>query len=41
MGPLVTKEHLTKVKGYVDIGERGKGIVDGRTDYKDMKMDTT
>ena len=22
MGPLVTKEHLAKVKGYVDIGEK-------------------
>ena len=22
MGPLVTKEHLEKVKGYVDIGEK-------------------
>ena len=32
MGPLVTKEHLAKVKGYVDIGvEEGvKLIVDGR-----------
>ncbi|MEK9959405.1 MAG: CoA-acylating methylmalonate-semialdehyde dehydrogenase, partial [Pelagibacteraceae bacterium] len=32
MGPLVTKEHLEKVKGYVDIGvqEGAKLIVDGR-----------
>ena len=32
MGPLVTKEHLTKVKSYVDIGEKegAKLIVDGR-----------
>ena len=32
MGPLVTKEHLTKVKGYVDLGvkEGAKLVVDGR-----------
>ena len=32
MGPLVTKEHLEKVKGYVDLGEKegAKLIVDGR-----------
>ena len=32
MGPLVTKEHLNKVKGYVDIGvkEGAKLVVDGR-----------
>ena len=32
MGPLVTKEHLEKVRGYVDIGvkEGAKLIVDGR-----------
>ena len=32
MGPLVTKEHLAKVKGYVDIGvkEGAKLVVDGR-----------
>ena len=32
MGPLVTKEHLTKVKSYVDIGKKegAKLIVDGR-----------
>ena len=32
MGPLVTKEHLEKVKGYVDIGEKegAKLVVDGR-----------
>jgi malonate-semialdehyde dehydrogenase (acetylating)/methylmalonate-semialdehyde dehydrogenase len=32
MGPLVTREHREKVKGYVDIGERegAKLIVDGR-----------
>ena len=33
MGPLVTKEHLDKVKGYVDIGvnEGAKLVVDGRS----------
>ena len=32
MGPLVTKEHLEKVKGYVDLGvkEGSKLVVDGR-----------
>ncbi|MBH01035.1 MAG: methylmalonate-semialdehyde dehydrogenase (CoA acylating) [Candidatus Pelagibacter sp.] len=32
MGPLITKEHLEKVKGYVDIGEKegAKLVVDGR-----------
>ena len=32
MGPLVTKDHLEKVKGYVDIGEKegAKLVVDGR-----------
>ena len=32
MGPLVTKEHLNKVRGYVDIGEKegAKLVVDGR-----------
>ena len=32
MGHLVTKEHLAKVKSYVDIGEKegAKLIVDGR-----------
>jgi len=32
MGPLVSKEHLAKVRGYVDIGEKegAKLIVDGR-----------
>ena len=32
MGPLVTKEHLAKVKSYVDVGEKegAKLIVDGR-----------
>ena len=32
MGPLVTKEHLEKVRGYVDIGEKegAKLVVDGR-----------
>jgi len=32
MGPLVTKEHLAKVKRYVDIGEKegAKLVVDGR-----------
>ena len=35
MGPLVTKEHLAKVKNYVDIGvnEGAKLVVDGR-DFK-------
>jgi len=35
MGPLVTKEHLEKVRGYVDLGvkEGAKLIVDGR-DFK-------
>jgi len=33
MGPLVTKEHLEKVKSYVDLGEKegAKLIVDGRS----------
>tara|TARA_Y100001970_G_scaffold68771_1_gene87738 strand:- start:3406 stop:4899 length:1494 start_codon:yes stop_codon:yes gene_type:complete len=33
MGPLVTKEHLDKVKGFVDIGvnEGAKLVVDGRS----------
>jgi malonate-semialdehyde dehydrogenase (acetylating)/methylmalonate-semialdehyde dehydrogenase len=32
MGPLITKEHLAKVKSYVDVGEKegAKLIVDGR-----------
>ena len=32
MGPLVTKEHLEKVRGYVDLGEKegAKLVVDGR-----------
>ena len=32
MGPLVTKEHLEKVKGYVDLGvkEGAKLVLDGR-----------
>ena len=32
MGPLVTKQHFDKVKGYIDLGvaERAKLIVDGR-----------
>ena len=32
MGPLVTKEHLTKVRSYVDLGEKegAKLVVDGR-----------
>ena len=32
MGPLITKEHLEKVKGYVDLGEKegAKLVVDGR-----------
>ena len=35
MGPLVTKEHLAKVKSYVDIGEKegAELVVDGR-DFK-------
>ena len=36
MGPLVTKQHLEKVKGYVDLGvkEGAKLILDGR----DLKL---
>ena len=36
MGPLVTKEHLERVKGYVDLGvkEGAKLVIDGR----DIKM---
>ena len=36
MGPLVTKEHLEKVKSYVDLGveEGAKLVVDGR----DLKL---
>ena len=36
MGPLVTKEHLEKVKSYVDIGvqEGAQLVVDGR----DLKL---
>ena len=32
MGPLVTQEHLEKVKNYVDVGEKegAKLVVDGR-----------
>ena len=32
MGPLVTKDHLAKVRGYVDLGEKegAKLVVDGR-----------
>jgi len=32
MGPLVTKQHLEKVRGYVDLGvqEGAKLVVDGR-----------
>ena len=40
MGPLVTKQHLEKVRGYVDIGvkEGAKLVVDGRNlNFKDMK----
>ncbi len=34
MGPLVTGEHLRKVKGYIDLGveEKAELVVDGRTD---------
>ena len=41
MGPLVTKEHLAKVKSYVDMENEGaKLVVDGRIlKYKDLKMD--
>jgi malonate-semialdehyde dehydrogenase (acetylating)/methylmalonate-semialdehyde dehydrogenase len=37
MGPLVTAEHLAKVRGYIDAGEAegAKIVVDGRT----LKMD--
>ncbi|WP_200832646.1 CoA-acylating methylmalonate-semialdehyde dehydrogenase [Candidatus Halocynthiibacter alkanivorans] len=33
MGPLITAQHLEKVKGYIDKGEAGGGkiVVDGRT----------
>ena len=51
MGPLVTKEHLEKVRGYVDLGvkEGAKLVVDGRNlklqgyenGYKDMRMAIT
>ena len=36
MGPLVTKEHLERVKGYVDLGveDGAKLVVDGR----DLKL---
>ena len=36
MGPLVTREHREKVKGYVDLGvkEGAKLVVDGR----DLKL---
>ena len=35
MGPLVSKEHLKKVKGYVDIGVKEvELVVDGR----DLKL---
>ncbi len=39
MGPLVTKEHLSKVKGYVDQGEAegAKIVVDGRTFQQDKQ----
>ena len=39
MGPLVTKEHLAKVRGYIDSGEAqgAKVVVDGRT-YKQDKQ---
>ena len=32
MGPLVTAQHLAKVKGYIDQGEKegAKVVVDGR-----------
>ena len=41
MGPLITKEHLQKVRSYVDLGEKegAKLIVDGRNfKIKDTKM---
>ena len=45
MGPLVTKEHLDKVKGYVDIGvsEGAKLVVDGRksVSYTHLTLPTT
>jgi malonate-semialdehyde dehydrogenase (acetylating)/methylmalonate-semialdehyde dehydrogenase len=35
MGPLVTKEHLEKVKSYVDIGEKeGAKLRVGRKKFK-------
>ena len=39
MGPLVTKEHLAKVRGYIDAGEKSgaKIVVDGRGFKQDMQ----
>lgn len=39
MGPLVTKQHLEKVKSYIDLGveEGAKLVVDGR-DYKNQQQ---
>ncbi len=39
MGPLVTKEHLEKVQGYIDAGEKSgaKIVVDGRGFKQDMQ----
>ncbi|MBV8190697.1 MAG: aldehyde dehydrogenase family protein, partial [Alphaproteobacteria bacterium] len=40
MGPLVTKQHLAKVRGYIDVGvtEGAKLVVDGR-DYRPQALD--
>lgn len=39
LGPLITKEHLSKVKSYIDLGinEGAKLIVDGREQTKKLK----
>ncbi|MFH1804165.1 MAG: CoA-acylating methylmalonate-semialdehyde dehydrogenase [Pseudomonadota bacterium] len=39
MGPLVTKQHLDKVRGYIDAGEKegAKVVVDGRTFRQDKQ----
>ncbi|MEW7009272.1 MULTISPECIES: CoA-acylating methylmalonate-semialdehyde dehydrogenase [unclassified Lentilitoribacter] len=39
MGPLVTEQHLNKVRGYIDSGEAqgAKVVVDGRTFKQDMQ----
>ncbi|WP_424929198.1 CoA-acylating methylmalonate-semialdehyde dehydrogenase [Amaricoccus tamworthensis] len=39
MGPLVTEQHMNKVRGYIDAGEAegAKIVVDGRTFKQDMQ----